>query len=68
MSSRKHLNDTALKWLYRKYKEENDSLPEEERVGFRVWCRRAGILTPAQQDTIAHVEVPFKENGYEEDE
>ena len=67
MSNKRSLNDTTLKWLYRQYKQEQARLPEEERVGFRVWCRRAGILTPERQDQIAHIEVPFRENGYEDD-
>lgn len=54
--------------MYKAYKAEQDTLPEEERVGFRVWCRKSGILTPAQQDQIARTEVPFKEQGYEDDE
>lgn len=68
MTHKQHLKDTTLRWLYKAYKAEQDELPEEERVGFRVWCRRSGILTPAQQDQIARTEVPFKEQGYEEDE
>ena len=70
MKGKKHKNelkDTTLKWLYKMYKSQQDKLPESERVGFRVWCRRAGILTPAQEDEIRRTEVPLSETGYTED-
>jgi hypothetical protein len=70
MTRKKHKNelkDTALKWLYKAYREQNDALPEEDKVGFRVWCRRCGILTPAQEDQIARMETSLSDTGYTEE-
>lgn len=55
-SSRRRDFDVVLRFMHMCWKNEQEELPESERVTWAVWMRAAGVMTPIRMASVRKYE------------